>query len=503
MGHSRLYYLTNWSTKMAPATKYTSSIAVIAALAICASVMYVTSEGMDDEVVMLKAAKSVYGIGGPSSVEATDVQKAGTIFTNTPDGRMSLLDYLNNVEKEIRAEEAARHSDVAAVRAQMARNFAFNQAARAKLKKALLHKMAVNAKRAQDDLHRSMRMVQRKFAAAAALANKRNAANIARSKAIRKRVAKDKAHAAAALRTAVLAQQRARAAVAAGINARINQTNKHVAANAAQIKENAKAASKALANAMHKFDQKLANARAEAAKGRSKLAGQLAAQDKATRAWASNRLKVVAASTAAQFRKVRAQMARDRHHVDMAVKSATSRMSASLNAFKALNSKRFAKTVKNINAARAAAAKMIAKAQAGFKAGILSLRATVKQQVAKTNARITQLSGVVQKNKLEQAKVNNNVNAEMKRMIKVGNKRYKEHLKKDAELKALIKSNFVFINGRAVGLSNKLNDFETLACRMGHYEATLAKLTAALAGKKKKPAGKKPYRVNPPEWPGN
>merc|ERR1712188_275452 len=52
-------------------------------------------------------------------------------------------------------------------------------------------------------------------------------------------------------------------------------------------------------------------------------------------------------------------------------------------------------------------------------------------------------------------------------------------------------------------VSNHLNDFETLACRMGHYEATLAKLTAALAGKKKKPAGKKPYRVNPPEWPGN
>merc|ERR1712167_443542 len=38
--------------------------------------------------------------------------------------------------------------------------------------------------------------------------------------------------------------------------------------------------------------------------------------------------------------------------------------------------------------------------------------------------------------------------------------------------------NWVFINGRAVGLSNKLNDFESLAVRMGHYEATLAKLTA-------------------------
>merc|ERR1712093_689953 len=34
--------------------------------------------------------------------------------------------------------------------------------------------------------------------------------------------------------------------------------------------------------------------------------------------------------------------------------------------------------------------------------------------------------------------------------------------------------NWVFLNGRAVGLSNKLNDFESLAVRMGHYEATLA-----------------------------
>merc|ERR1711943_102677 len=63
--------------------------------------------------------------------------------------------------------------------------------------------------------------------------------------------------------------------------------------------------------------------------------------------------------------------------------------------------------------------------------------------------------------------------------------------------------NFVFLNGRAVGLSNKRNDFESLAVRMGHYEATLAKLTASLAGKKHSPAGKKPFAVSPPEWRGN
>merc|ERR1719269_152890 len=318
-------------------TRARVAFALLCGLAVCCSVMYITAEDNVEGESVLAPAKSVYGIGGPTSVDSTDVQKAGTVFTNTPDGRMRLTDYLNNVEKEIAAEEAARKRDVAAVRAQMDRNFAFNQAARKKLKKALLHKMAVNAKKAKDDLARAMRFVQGRFHRAAALANRRNRANIRRSKLIRARVARDKAHAAHQLRIAVKAQQRSMAAYKSAINARIAQTNKHVAVNAAQIKENAKAARKALEGAVNKFDKKVANARAEAAKGRSKLAAQLAAQDKATRQWANNKLKIVVAKTAAHFRRVRARMARDRHHADMALKSATSRMTASLNAFKVLN----------------------------------------------------------------------------------------------------------------------------------------------------------------------
>merc|ERR1712146_843269 len=38
--------------------------------------------------------------------------------------------------------------------------------------------------------------------------------------------------------------------------------------------------------------------------------------------------------------------------------------------------------------------------------------------------------------------------------------------------------NFVFINGRSVGLSNKLSDFSTLASSMSVYESVLAKLTS-------------------------
>merc|ERR1711970_11905 len=422
-------------------TRARVAFALLCGLAVCCSVMYITADAGDnvEGEAVLAPAKSVYGIGGPTSVDSTDVQKAGTVFTNTPDGRMHLTDYLNNVEKEIAAEEAARKRDVAAVRAQMDRNFAFNQAARKKLKRALLHKMAVNAKKAKDDLARAMRFVQYRFHRAAALANRRNRANIRRSKLIRARVARDKAHAAHQLRIAVKAQQRSMAAYKSAINARIAQTNKHVAVNAAQIKENAKAARKALEGAVSKFDKKVANARAEAAKGRSKLAAQLAAQDKATRQWANNKLKVVVAKTAAHFRRVRAKMAADRHHADMALKSATSRMTASLNAAKALNDKNFAKTVKDIAAAKAEAKSRVAAAKTEFKTKI----------------------------NLEQAKVNANVRAETNRMIKVGNKRYQEHLKKDRELKNLIKSNKAATDARLKAMAD-------------HYSTELDKVRATM-----------------------
>merc|ERR1711998_306489 len=133
--------------------------------------------------------------------------------------------------------------------------------------------------------------------------------------------------------------------------------------------------------------------------------------------------------------------AADRAHADALLKSTTSRMTASLNAEKALRDSQFAKTVKDIASAKAEAKARVAAASAGFKVGIRRLRATVDRQVAKTNARITDLSGVVEKNKLAQAKVHNNVAAEMKRMISLGNKRYQEHLKHDKELESLINKN--------------------------------------------------------------
>merc|ERR1712164_121407 len=165
------------------------AFALLSALAICCSVMYITADGdAETETVLVEHNRYIgsgYDIRRPRSIESVDVKKAGLIVTNTPDGRMRLLKYLNKVEKQIAKESAGRRADIAAIRAHMARNFAFNQAARATMKKQLLAKMAINAKRAKDSLDRNMRRVQRQFAAQAELANKRNKATIRRSRKTR------------------------------------------------------------------------------------------------------------------------------------------------------------------------------------------------------------------------------------------------------------------------------------------------------------------------------
>merc|ERR1711977_704000 len=403
------------------------AFALLSALAICCSVMYITADG-DAETVLAargytpranKFIGSGYDIRRPRSIESVDVKKAGMIVTNTPDGRMRLLKYLNKVEKQIAKESAGRRADIAAIRAHMARNFAYNQAARASMKKQLLAKMAVNARRAKRSLDHSMRRVQAKFAAQAELANKRNRATIRRSRKTREIMRKNKRAAARNLKIAVLNQQRALAALASATNAKIKQTNSHIAANAAQIRENAKKARKDLEKSMGRFDKKMANVNEQAKKGRSKLA----------------------AYTAAQFRKVRARMAKDRHHADMMLKHASSRMDAALSANKALQDKRFAKTVKDIADAKKEANARVAAAKREFKVVLLNLGATVRHQVSKLNSRVTTLQHTVTRNKLEQAKVNRNVHAELMRMVKLGNKRYNEHIKKDKELRSLMAKN--------------------------------------------------------------
>merc|ERR1712100_630007 len=428
--------------------------------------------------VLAEKASVGYLTPGPESVESVDVKKAGLLVTNTPDGRKRLLIFLDKVEAQIAKEVAGRKADIAAVRAQMAKNFAYNQAAAPKMKKNLLHKMAINAKKAHDDLTAAMRVVQATFAKQAALDSKRNAATIKRSAKTREIMRKNKHEAAHNLKMAVLSQQRALSALASATNARIAKTNKHIAANAAQIKENAKKARKDLEAAMGRFDKKMANVTEEAKKGRSKLAAQAATQDKKFRQWANNKIKTITAQTAAQFRQVRAKMAKDRHHADQMLKHASARMDAALNAHKALQDKRFAQTVSDIAAAKKEAKTRVNQAVTSFKVGILKLSAVVHQQSKKLNNRVTQLSGVISNNKLKQAKELRRLMAKNKaeteaRMTKMSNSFFAQI----ASIRKQMKADRAHAEARLAKKTAAL--YDTLAKNKATQAAVNAKLTAA------------------------
>merc|ERR1711871_1436698 len=142
-------------------------------------------------------------------------------------------------------------------------------------------------------------------------------------------------------------------------------------------------------------------------------------------------------------------------------------MTAALDANAALNDKRFAQTVADIAAAKKEAEERLEAAQSEFKTSIYTLTATVNEQVQMTNNRMDHLSNTIDKNKVAQAKINANVNAEMKRMVDLGNKRYDEHLKKDAELKALIESNKAATDKRMEAMAS-------------HYKAELGAVRATM-----------------------
>merc|ERR1711998_223669 len=461
------------------------AFALLCGLAVCCSVMYITADGDEyvHEIVSGDGDAGAYDAG--TSVGTTDVLKAGQIYTETPDGRMRLMDYFNNVEQEIADEVANRKADIAAVRAQMARDFAFNAAARAKLKMEMLTKMAVNAKIAKDDLDLAMRKTQEHFAKQANLANRRYKASLKRDKKTLATVKADKREAAKNLKLSVTSWQKSTSAWASATNARIDQMNKHVAANAAQIKENAKKARKDLENAMHDWDHKVATFREESSQARNKLSEQFKAQDKATRAWANNKIKGYVASTASQFNDVETKMAKNRHEIDMALRQATQRFEAAMNAAKALEDKRYAENVANIQAAKEEAAAKVDAASSEFKVQLLTLSSTVAEQVSKVNGRIDDTAAVVRSDAAAQAKINSNVNAEMTRMIKLGNKRYKEHLKDDMELQNLISKDKAETDSKLDKLALEFNSAlaavrKTLADDRKHSEDQLKKQTSAV-----------------------
>lgn len=303
----------------------------------------------------------------------------------------------------------------------------------------------------------------------------------------------DKRRAAAALRLATTAWQKSTTAWAASTNARIDRVNAHAAANAAQITENAMKANKDLEVTMGAWDHRVRTFKTNTKTARSKLGEQFKQQDKATRSWANNKIKGLVAETAAQFTDVETKMAKNRHEVDEALKQATMRFAAALGAATALETKRYASTVSDIESMKRETKEKLEAASSDFRVSLLSLSSVVKTQVQKVNSRIDTAAGVVRTDEAAQAKVNANINAEMVRMIKLGNDKYKAQLERETELHTSINAAKTDIDSKVTEMAKDFNSKlaavrKTLAEDRLHAETVLQQGTSAVYAKLKENA---------------
>merc|ERR1711881_128044 len=107
----------------------------------------------------------------------------------------------------------------------------------------------------------------------------------------------------------------------------------------------------------------------------------------------------------------------------------------------ALADSRFSKTVKNIAAARAQAAKQVSDARKTFATSIARTTAAVKDQESRLSGEIAVVSGEVARNKAIQLRVNRRTAAELKRITKLSNERHSASIRARGKLRALLDEN--------------------------------------------------------------
>merc|ERR1712167_517553 len=121
----------------------------------------------------------------------------------------------------------------------------------------------------------------------------------------------------------------------------------------------------------------------------------------------------------------------------------------------ALADSRFSKTVKNIAAARAQAAKQVSDARKTFATSIARTTAMVKNQESRLSGEIAVVSGEVASNKAIQLRVNRRTAAELKRITKLSNDRHSASIRARGKLRALLDENKRAAS-EEVGALNKL-----------------------------------------------
>merc|ERR1739848_697496 len=241
-------------------------------------------------------------------------------------------------------------------------------------------------------------------------------------------IARNKKHVIDQIGDAVATQQRALLGLKEETAKKIKKTNRNISAHAEQMAKNAR-----IVAAQMRSDTAAINAKLEAA--RKAAVVELGAVSAASAARYNKVVKTVENGVEAarkwsnrRFGKVYEKMAKDRATLDRDLAASVANLNDQLAKQSALADSRFSKTVKNINAARIAAAKDLQNARKYFTTEIVALTSKIKQQETRLRGDIQVVSAMV-------------ISDKANKIVKIANARHSSNVRARGMLRKLMDQN--------------------------------------------------------------
>merc|ERR1719199_2390385 len=201
----------------------------------------------------------------------------------------------------------------------------------------------------------------------------------------------------------------------------------------ARIARNAKSVSRMIRDAVATDARARLALKAEAAKA--------AARQKAALKFAASSLAIAEKEASQKFGKAYERMAGNRANFDKKLGAATAGLNDALAKQAALADSRFSKTVKDLQSARHQASAQVHQLRKNFATEMVTVTAHVKNVETRLVGEIAVVSGEVISDKANQIRVNRRVASELKRVVRVSDKRFSSSKRARGKLKMLMDEN--------------------------------------------------------------
>merc|ERR1719243_308305 len=330
--------------------------------------------------------------------------------------------------------------------------------ARSEMKKEMLYAIRSAAEVARQDLRLAIRQGIKKMKDFQKKSAKSHAKSALARKALAARIASNAKEVSRMIRDAVATDARARLALKAETAKAIKKTNMRVDAYAAQMKKQAKKARgeiKALATATI---SKVKAQQARAAQALAKFSSADAARQKAALKFAATQLRIAEKESSQKFGKAYEHLAANRARFDKKLGAAVAGLNDALAKQAALADSRFSKTVKDLSSARKQATKQVQQLRKDFATQMATVTAEAKRVETRLVGEIAVVSGEVISNRANQMRVNRRVSAELKRIVRVSDRRFSASKRARGKLKLLMDENKAAASAEVASLATSLKN---------------------------------------------